>query len=552
MRSRSSRYAWLSTNSAPKLFVIPALLLAAAALSFLVGGCSPTGAPRVNEGEEGEVQRPLSIVIPNAPEELDPRFVWDAWGLRASRLIFASLFTIDPTSLAIVPDLAESYERPSPREWVVTLREGLRFADGAPLDAEDVVATYRGVVDPALGGRFAHSYARIVSVKALSPTTVSFLLDDAHAPFLTDLELPIVKREYAARKMANEELIGAGPYRLMSSDGGRLIFEANTHYHRGALDHPRVELVVVRDENTRALRLLGGRGDLTIRAISPLLLPLFDARDDFEIVSERGPGTTYLGMNLEHPALADRRVREALLLALDRELLVRTKLGGRGAVAEGFFPLTHPYAAALESRPRDLARARLLLEEAGARVRGAEELSLRLRVSSDRSRLSLARAIAFMLSDLGIRIEIRPSEAAHLRADLDAGNFDLYLMEIPELIEAHFLSYFFSSERIPSERSAGANRFRFRSERLDALFEAGVRAIGDDARREIYAEIQAILYEELPAIPLFHEEVVVIRRSGLSFYPPLDGRLAPLFYVKTEEEPGGAALLNPANILGGP
>lgn len=108
-------------------------------------------------------------------------------------------------------------------------------------------------------------------------------------------------------------------------------------------------------------------------------------------------------------------------------------------------------------------------------------------------------------------------------------------MEIPELIEAHFLSYFFSSERIPSEMSAGANRFRFRNDRIDALFDAGVRALGDEERREIYAEVQSILYEQLPAIPLFHEEVVVIRRSGLSFYPPLDGRLAPLFFAHHAE-----------------
>ena len=488
-------------------------------LALLMGACAR------GEVAEASGERALSIVIPSEPEELDPRFVWDAWGLRASRLIFASLFTIDPTSLAIVPDLALSYERPSEREWIVNLREGLRFSDGSTLDAEDVVATYRGVVDPALSSRFAHNYSRIKEVEALSPTRVRFLLDEAHAPFLTDLELPIVKREFSSRKMGDDELIGAGPYRLTRSSGGRLIFEANAYYHGGALEHPEVELVVVRDENTRALRLLGGRGDLTLRSISPLLLPLFDEHEGFEIVSERGPGTTYLGMNLEHPALKDRRVREALLYAIDRELIVRTKLGGRAAVAEGYFPLSHPYAAALEPRKKDLDRARALLLEAGSPA-----LNLRLRVSSERSRLSLARAIAFMLGELGVRVEIRPSETVHLRADLDAGNFDLYLMEIPELIEAHFLSYFFSSERIPGEGSAGANRFRFRHARLDALFEEGVRAIGDEDRRAVYAEVQAILYEELPAIPLFHEEVVVIRRSGLSFFPPLDGRLAPLFH----------------------
>ena len=65
---------------------------------------------------------------------------------------------------------------------------------------------------------------------------------------------------------------------------------------------------------------------------------------------------------------------------------------------------------------------------------------------------------------------------------------------------------------------------------LDALFVEGVRAMGDEARRAVYRQVQMILYEELPAIPLFHEEVVVIRRSGLDFFPPLDGRLGPLYH----------------------
>src|SRR5690606_3472558 len=188
--------AYASRLSAGRLAWGPlrALLLSALlALAPLVTGCTRAAA--------GEARDAVSVLVSGDPQNLDPRFVWDAWGLRVSRLIFASLFTIDPVRLEAVPELAESAERVGEREWLVRLREGLAFSDGSPLDAEDVVATFRGVVDPALGSRFAGTYGRIERVEAVDPRTVRFVLREPHATFLTDLELPIVRRVDATRPM---------------------------------------------------------------------------------------------------------------------------------------------------------------------------------------------------------------------------------------------------------------------------------------------------------------------------------------------------------------
>lgn len=489
----------------------------------MVTGCTRAAA--------GEARDAVSVLVSGDPQNLDPRFVWDAWGMRVSRLIFASLFTIDPVRLEAVPELAESAERVGEREWLVRLREGLAFSDGSPLDAEDVVATFRGVVDPALGSRFAGTYGRIERVEAVDPRTVRFVLREPHATFLTDLELPIVRRVDATRPMREtpESLVGAGPYRLVSREEGRISLEANPHWYGGEPRHARVEVVVVRDDNTRALRLLGGRGDIAPKSIPSLLVPMFVERPEFEIRYVGGPGTTYLGLNHEVPALRDPRVREALAHAIDRDLLVRAKLSGRGSVATSFIPKGHwaSLDGELEPHPYDPARAKALLAEAGY-GEGRARLRLVLRVASDRARISLARAIAAMLGGIGVAVDVRPSENAHLRADLDAGRFELTLMEVPEVIEPHFLSWFFASDRIPSATTAGANRFRFRNEALDAAFDRGVRSFDLEARREAYAEVQRILHRELPVIPLFHEDVVVVARKGVGFEAPRDGRLGPL------------------------
>ena len=106
----------------------------------------------------------LVVMLPRDAEQLDPRFVGDPYGLRVSRLLFASLVTIDPRTLEVVPDLAESETAMNPTTFVVKLTAGLRFSDGGALAAADVVATYGGVVDPALKRRFAHTYRRIAAM----------------------------------------------------------------------------------------------------------------------------------------------------------------------------------------------------------------------------------------------------------------------------------------------------------------------------------------------------------------------------------------------------
>ena len=103
-------------------------------------------------------------MLPRDVQEIDPRFSGDAYGHKVSRLLFASLVTIDPQSLEVVPDLAERVDVESPTRYRVVLQPNLRFSDGSILDSADVVATFRGVVAPAFGSRYAQTYRRIQRV----------------------------------------------------------------------------------------------------------------------------------------------------------------------------------------------------------------------------------------------------------------------------------------------------------------------------------------------------------------------------------------------------
>lgn len=498
--------------------ILPFLLCA---LSLTLAGCRSRRSAAVDPNA-------VVVILPREPEQLDPRYVGDAYGLKVTRLLHASLVRIHPFTLEPVPDLAESVLVETATRYRVRLRAGLTFSDGSALDADDVIATFRGLVDPQVKSRFVSTFSRIKSVQAAGPREVLFELDAPHATFITDLEVPILRAEDALRPATPGQLpLGAGAYVLAARETGLLLLRANPRYHARPVAHPELKLLVIHDDNTRALRMLAGAGDLALNTIPPLLLPLFE-RPEFRIQSEPGVGTTYIGINLEQPALADVRVRRAIAHAIDRERLIAYKLFGRARLASSWIADSHwAYARDTPSYDFNPARARVLLDQAGLVPNGdGVRLSLTLRTSSDRGVISIARALSSMLRDVGIDLDVRPSEGATLLADLARGRFELTYLQSPDVVEPHVLSWFFQSDRIPEKgKREGANRWRLRSPELDATLERGRANTDRVTRVEAYHRAQHLLARDLPVIPLWHDDVVAVTSARMSdFRVPRDAR----------------------------
>ena len=214
-------------------------------------------------------------------------------------------------------------------------------------------------MDPQLRSRYAGSFRRIEDIKIVDERTVEFFLDEDHATFLTDLEFPILRKEEANTPLnADREPVGAGPYRLVGRTMGRLQLEANPNWHRGTPNAEKLSLVVIRDDNTRALRMLAGAGDVALNAIPPRLVPLFEDDNDFVVDSVPGIATMYLGFNTEAPQLSDPLVRRAIAYAIDRNAIVKAKYGGRAQLAQSWIPPKHWAHSNVPSPSYDPAEAR--------------------------------------------------------------------------------------------------------------------------------------------------------------------------------------------------
>jgi peptide/nickel transport system substrate-binding protein len=457
------------------------------------------------------------MLVENDAETLDPRYATDSVGLRATRLVHAGLSRLDENTLEPRPYVASSWRWIDPLTLEVTLRDGVRFHSGAPLRPADVVATLRAFASPRVASRHASVVSAIAEARESGEHTVVVRLAHPHGTLLTDLELPILRADQAESPPAPEgTLDGLGPYSVAHVARGELLLEPASG---GVLPRPAhaVELRTVHDENARALRLQAGRADVAVNLVSPTLLPPLAAQPGLAVVSRPGSNLTYVVVNESRGLLGDARVRRALSLAVDRATLCGTLFDGRARPASALVAPAHWAHADVPALPFDPAQARALLQEAAA-----TGLHVTILTSTERLRGDVARLVAQELSDVGIAADVVPLELGTKIARLNAGDFDLAFLQLPEMTEPNILRHFLHGSFVPP---AGANRGRVHDAELDALLDAGEREPDPERRRAIYARVEAREREQMHWVPLWYEDqVAVTSERARAFRPSAEGR----------------------------
>ncbi len=470
----------------------------------------------------------LVVLIEARLNSLDPRYCESNHDTKLSRLVAPGLTSVEQQSLEPRLLMAEKIVRVDDRTFDVTLKPGFRFSDGTPVTAEDVAFTYMSVIDPAMKSQALRAFTeRFAKVEATSELTARFHLVAPIATFESDLEFGIVSSRAvrgSGGRFPPGRVIGAGPYMIESFKPDEVRLVRNPRWPFEAPPIPRIRARAVPDANARALMMVGGSARFTQNSIRIDLVDDLAGRERLHLASGASALYTYLMMNNRDPILKDLRVRRAIAYAIDRERVLRSKLGGRAVMSTGILPPDHwAYNGEVTRYRHDPARARALLDEAGYPDPDGPGPRPRMRLvyktSSDQFRRALARVWASQLGEVGIEVEVQSFEQQTFFTDIKKGRYQLASMQTSPITEPDFLFTFFHSSRIPSDKDPNThNRWRYVNRRVDELTELGRRTLDKAERKKTYAEVQAILASEVPVIPLWHEDNLTLMNVDVSGY----------------------------------
>jgi peptide/nickel transport system substrate-binding protein len=505
--------------------------------------------------------RTVVFLIETMPANLDPRIGTDAQSQRLHSLIFSSLLERDD-HMDLRGDLASRWESPDPLTYIFHLREHVYFHDGRPLTAADVKYTFDSILSGEVRTPKRGAFRMVESVTAPDPRTVVFRLKEPFASFLWNLARPSVGIVPRPRDGAPENPaahpIGSGPFRFVSArQDEEVVVESAPDYFRdrtygvtgdmvdvrtgkrhgvyvegtvapsslatpetASLSPLRVRFRIVPDATVRALELRKGTADFALNSINPDTVAVLAQEPNLSLTQRAGTTYAYLAFNFDDPLLARREVRQALAYATGRATLIQHLMNNQARPADSLLPPNHwAYAPAPadSSYPYDPARAEALLDSIGLpRTAGGKgpRLHLTLKTSTDET----ARLIAAVLQDqwrrVGVELELRSLEFATLYSDVGRGNFQLYFLRwVGANNDPDIFEYVFHSQKIPP---AGANRGRYRNPQLDMLLDRARVEQDREERKQLYAQVQRIVAEDLPYLSLWYPDNVCLHSRRVS------------------------------------
>jgi oligopeptide transport system substrate-binding protein len=467
------------------------------------------------------------------PRSLDPALSTDVPTGRAAAYVFDGLTSFTPEA-RVEPALAERWDvNADGSHYTFHLRRGVTFSDGTPVTAQTVISSWQRALDPATkGGRgepllpirgakaFAAGTAK--SIAGLSAPNDSTLVVQLEAPlgiFPKLLAMPVAAVIPPTRAgNFGERPVGTGPWRLVEwKHDDYLLFAKNEKYWGGAPKADSLRARIISEPSTAVAEFESGNVDV-------LLIPAGETQDWEADASKRDllmsvPALqlVYIGINVTRGPLKDKRVRQAINLALDRDLVLKRLISGRGRLAAGVIPPSLGGADTLRAPyPFDAARAKQLLTEAGY----PNGIDVELWVGSNPVYGRITETAQAYLTQAGIRTKIVQRESAAAREAARNGQTDMILKDwYADYPDAeNFLYPLLHSDN----KGVGGNVSFFQNAEFDRIVSAARREPNEATRDNLYRQADSLAFEEAPMVFLyFYNELYAVQPWIVGFKPPV-------------------------------
>ena len=460
---------------------------------------------------------------------LIPNITTDASSHAVGSLIYDGLVQIDK-DLNWVPSMADSWQFSKDcLTLTFKLRKNVKWHDGKPFTAEDVLFTYKTMMNPKTPTAYRDDFELVRDVQVLDPYTVRVMYSQPYAKAVGSWGTAMLPKHLLAKYVEEGKLreapqvtqpVGTGPYRFQEwKSGDRVVLVANKDYYvEGRPYLGRIVYRVIPSQATIFLELKAkgvDMADLTaIQYARQTDYPAF--KQDYNKFRYPGSGYTYLGFNLKDPRFADRRVRQAFAHAINKPDLIEGVVMGLAREATGpLRPGTWAYTDKVKRYPYDPAKAKQLLAAAGwsdrngdgiLRNKEGQPFTFTIRTNQgNEERKKIAELIQQRLKEIGIQTDIQTIEwAAFLKEYIKQKRFEAIILGWGTGIDPDQYPIWHSSQMGPDQ----LNQISFSNAEVDALLEKGRTSCHQQERVAAYRRIQEILAEEQPVVFLYFKDAL--------------------------------------------
>lgn len=495
---------------------------AAVVLAVVLAGCSAAGSPAPGTAPESAASSTLALAESAEYTTLNP--LEQPLGITGK--MYDGLVRVGADGV-LEPGLASAMPVPDDdlTTWTVTLRDDVTFSDGSAFDAQDVVAAYTAVRDPAYGSPLAADYEMVESVTAPDPSTVVFELSYPYAGLPARLTLGVPAAEALGPSVADSSLasepVGTGPYEVAEwRRGDSLTLKARDDWWGGPAQVTTINLVFVPDETARAQRVRSGEVDGA--QLSPLIAASLEGADGIEVVTNPSADFRAISLPTTLPFFTDPRVRVALNLATDRDAMVDGILQGAGvAVSTPFTPAQGDAWSPDAAFEHDPDEAAALLDEAGwttgpdgVRAKDGVPLAFDLMYFADDAlRRDVAQAFASDMAQVGVEVRLEGVDRPQAVAGMRDKAFVLGGGDMPYDPDPQVYRVLHSTFAPYDEDDAYSNPSMYADAEVDALLDAARREPDADVRAGLYRELQDRLLQDPPLVTVFALEHTYVARG---------------------------------------
>lgn len=458
----------------------------------------------------GDSSNNLVAAIAGEPDQLDPHKTSAYFSFEVLENVFDTL--VEPNAgLEMRPALATSWEvSPDQLSWMFHLRPGVTFHDGSPFTADDVVYSYRRIIDEQLAN--VDKFSAVTDVRAVDPMTVVIRVKHPTPNLLTNIGgfkgMAIVQRRNVESGQIATHPVGTGPFAFRSQKSGDSItLTANRSYWGGEPKVAGVTFRFISEPSTALSALQAGEIDWTDSIPTQRVAQLRDD-DSLHLAVTASNDYWYLALNEAHKPWDDVRARQAVAYGIDRSAIVQATSYGTATGNQLAIPEGNPWYTAYDRYRYDTDAARRLLDEAGV---GDVDLDM-LVTSEYPETVTAAQVIADNLAPLGITVKIRTVDFATWLDEQNSGHFDMLMMGWLGNIDPDDFYY------AQHHTNGTSNAQKFSNPEVDRLLDAGRVETNRQARFDDYRRAATIIADEVSYIYLYNPSVIQAWVTKLSGY----------------------------------